>query len=141
MLTKMECSDIAYDLISAEARQYPAAYMNWEHHLVEWWYESVYRTQFNLLSAIESPIGNPDSSTGETNHYQGQTYAADSSADDSVNRPDQFAATLAAARNCRCCRELRADPALPGQAAIAEALAALTVAHVLHGLQSEIMRS
>jgi hypothetical protein len=113
MLTKVECSDIAYDLISAEARQYPAAYMNWEHHLVEWWYESIYRAQFNLLSAIESPIGNPDSSTGETNHYQGQIYAPSLPADDFVNRPDQFAATLAAAQNCRCCQYLCVDSALP----------------------------
>jgi hypothetical protein len=104
MLSLSECSDMAYDLLSAEARQYPPAYMNWEHHLVEWWYESVYRTQFNSVSARRSQM--------ESN--QGQTDAADSSADDSVNRPGLGVVTLAWwQEEVIAALVLRTDPAAP----------------------------
>jgi hypothetical protein len=91
---------IAAELILEEVSQVPTAHTELEHRLLIHWSNAMNRIRPQGHSAIQSPLENE----------QGQTYAPSLPAAHSVNRPDEFDLTVAAARNCRCCQDILARP-------------------------------
>jgi hypothetical protein len=91
---------IAAELILEESGQPPLTAENFRYELHYALCLNELRIQEENLSARQM---------AELDH-RAETYANHSSAAHSVNRPDEFDLTVAAARNCRCCQDILARP-------------------------------